>query len=317
MGFEEFKKYVAEHLTEAAPEVFAGAAISIREVDKNNGKVLTAVSISRDDAVLAPVIYLEGFYKDYQNGKRIEDCVREIAEVYATHRPDGATKFELPEVFEDARADIRVKLINYELNRESLVDRPHFSFGDLAACFIIKVRSPEFGTGSIDVTQDIFEIWGVSEEELLEAALVNMKNEDEICITGIDQIVREMRGYEKEEDFFLPDNQKLYVLTNKDRVLGASLMLDDETLGNFAKEKDKDVFILPSSIHELILVPDFGFLEFERLKMMVKDVNRTLVPSEDVLSDSVYIYRKDCGRIFEIGREMPLALRKTECRKCS
>lgn len=90
---------------------------------------------------------------------------------------------------------------------------------------------------------------------------------------------------------------EMYVATNVNGVNGASVMLYDDLLKNFANKIGKNLFILPSSTHELILVPDTGFMNAKDIKSMVMDVNETQVAADEILSNNVYYFSLDTGSI--------------------
>ena len=86
------------------------------------------------------------------------------------------------------------------------------------------------------------------------------------------------------------DAVEMYVLTNKQKMNGASCILYEHILNDFANQKNKDIYILPSSVHEVILVPVAEDIDRTELSRMVRDVNRNELEEGDVLSDRVYYY---------------------------
>ena len=92
------------------------------------------------------------------------------------------------------------------------------------------------------------------------------------------------------------DEFGMYVLSNSSKVFGAASILYPDVLKNFAEKLDRDLYILPSSVHEVILLPKRSETEWETLQEMVKEVNATQLEEVEILSDSVYSYTKkdDC-----------------------
>ncbi len=316
MKFEEFKEYVREHLAESCPDVFKDVEFSIQNVTKNNGKTLTALSFTKDDCLVSPVFYLEHFYEKYEKGIGVKECMEEIAKLYKEFRVEPGNEPVFPETFDEARENIRLKLTNLAMNKEALAESPHFIFGDLAVSFLLEVTHDTIGTGTVTVTNNIAENWEVSAEELLKAGMENMKTKDKYRIFGVNALFSEagfpdVLGEEEE------GGPGMYVLSSESRILGAAGMMDLHLIGEFADKTGRDVYILPSSIHELILVPDFGHVSLTELQEMVHSVNSTVVAKEEILSENVYVFRRESGRIYKGCGKSPLVLKKAGIKQCS
>ena len=91
------------------------------------------------------------------------------------------------------------------------------------------------------------------------------------------------------------EDDDMFVISNTSKIFGASCVLYPGVLEKFAAEKDADIFVLPSSIHEMILVPEKEDQDYSTLPNIVKETNRTEVDPEEVLSDSVYYYDRKAG----------------------
>ena len=316
MVFEEFREYVRTHLPLKDPELFAGEEVCVREVKKNNGRSLWAVTVSPEKDRVVPVIYLDGFFREYVEGKKPERCLAEICSMFRRHDLKQGEEFRIPDSFDEVKDKIRIKLINYDLNRDQLEDRPHLKFGDLAVTFMMPVYSKVAGEGSIDIKDHLAKMWGVGCKELLQAATENMRGSNKSCILSLDTVLEGAEKYLGPDAIYFA-NCGMYVLTNEDRCLGASCMLDEDTIRSFAEEKDKDIYILPSSIHELILLPEFEYMDEDELQRTVECVNRAVVSPLEVLSDSVYVFRKNSGKYYRLGQEAPIQLEMAEGEKCS
>ena len=85
----------------------------------------------------------------------------------------------------------------------------------------------------------------------------------------------------------------MYVLTSKDSIFGAISMFYPNGLKELAKELGSDLYILPSSIHDVIVLPAQEEIDADMLKDMVHRVNKDYVDVEELLSDSVYYYKKE------------------------
>ncbi len=119
-------------------------------------------------------------------------------------------------------------------------------------------------------------------------------------------IAQEQLGTDYREDFIdelmsSPDASPLYVLTNSSGICGACALLYPDQLKNFADMLESDLVILPSSIHEVLLVPYDDHISFDELAHMVSHINRAEVPVEDRLSDQVYLYSRALDQVIFAG----------------
>lgn len=92
----------------------------------------------------------------------------------------------------------------------------------------------------------------------------------------------------------------MYVLSNKSRVDGAACMLYPNLIQDFAEAIQSSFYIIPSSIHELLLLPTRHLEESQEIKSMIREINDTQVSAEEILSYSLYLYDKEERRILKI-----------------
>ena len=133
--------------------------------------------------------------------------------------------------------------------------------------------------------------WGISRQEMEDAAMANLEK-DGYWIGSVQSVLQSFMG----EDAF-PEPLPLYVMTNQAKVYGAAGFLMKEMISGFAEEKGRSLYIIPSSIHELLIYPDFGDVSPAELSGYVKEVNRTQVPLHDRLSDHIYYYDRKTDEI--------------------
>ncbi len=126
-------------------------------------------------------------------------------------------------------------------------------------------------------------------EEMLQEVQEESELADEYTEEMLDSMLNDLMQQQK--------GPKMYILSNSVGINGATAMIYKDAIRNFASELDSDFYILPSSIHEVILVPYEDCFSREELKNMVNEVNCTQVPIEEVLSDRVYIYRRKTNMI--------------------
>lgn len=300
-------------------EVFAGTVktameahygddyrVTVQDVQKNNGLVLTGITILKKDCNIAPTIYLNQAFEQYQEGRTLESICREFIRVYEEHKVQ--TDFDVSCVTDFSKVQSRIcyKLINAKKNEALLMDAPHVLLEDLAVIFYILVSSDAEGTGTITIRNNMLEFWDVNTDTLYELALANTQRLFRGTVQSIANVMMDILSKqmdeESAEEFYdmmvdADDMIPMYVCTNTMKLNGAGVILYKGLLQEFADRVDSDVFILPSSIHETLLIPANADMDVEYLKDMVRTVNRTEVAPDEILSDNVYYYSRFTGRM--------------------
>lgn len=181
--------------------------------------------------------------------------------------------------YSKARGNIIPKLV-HQANSEEIVAIP---FLNMFITFIYVISRMGDQLTSFQITKQMLSDWGISEEQLKADAISNAERKLPAEIQSIDDVL----GFGGTED-----DKTFYVLSNPDRHFGAVAMLYNGVLDDFAKALKADGFsIIPSSVHEVLLVPDVLNLSASELKDMLIDVNTSVVREDEVLSDTVYRYQ--------------------------
>ncbi|WP_029324743.1 DUF5688 family protein [Butyrivibrio sp. AE3004] len=288
--FIDFKNVVVRNILGYLSSEYENSDVELKEVIKNNGTRITGLLIKKAGANIAPNIYLEEFYSDLENGKSLEDVLREIAEVREKHEVSSMDVSFLAD-WEKCRDKVIPRLINAGLNSELLMERPHRMIEDLAVIYVVDLSD----NMSVPVTEKIIDTWGVDEEMLYESSMRNLPNILPGKLQTLGEVIRKMMPVDDFEGMnMFPANDVFYVLSNERNCYGAASLLIKSQMDSIA-EKIGDYYILPSSVHELIIIPDDGRMQARELVAMVKEVNMTSVSEQDKLSDSVYRYEFDKG----------------------
>ena len=298
---EDLSSAVLERLPKTERE---NITVTVQEIRKNNGVILHGLIIRDSSKDLSPTIYVEKFYEQFMNGTGINECASEILEVYTQSMKSVLTcPVDFIMNYEHTADYIFPKLVNAGKNQELLDDLPHAGFGDLAVIFLIRLENMiAEGVGTVVINNQMAENWGKSTEELLNVALNNMRRNNDVSIRNIFSVLSELIPRTNTEDldtdmirdcFEEESSPKMYVMTNSQRINGAVSMVDSDSLSEFADSIDSDLYIIPSSIHELILVPHLNTENRANdLAAMVREVNATQVAGEDFLSDNVYEFSR-------------------------
>ena len=314
MKFDEFVSYVQEHILDQAPELKEKAKVNVSRYMKNNGKEVTALTIFENDSNVSPTIRLEDYFRAHVRGKSIGDCMQEMLKVYNTYKVGDFDIGAYVDDFGKASPHIVMKLLSREKNEKLLEDLPHFDFGDLAVTFSICI-SDVFGRGGIAVTHAMMKEWDVSEDDLLEVAFANMQENDNTVIFRFDpESILGNYGTSVKDHMPHIEEGWPYVLTSADGIFGASAMLRLDVLQGFADKAECNVYVLPLSIDECLLVQDDGLVDNSQLERVLSEINRDVNPEEYFLSNSVYYYDRKKHQLRGTGSVAPMVLTKAgEC----
>lgn len=287
MQKEEFSRYLLERIMDYMPEEYAGAKAEIMPVKKMNGVVLHGLRILKEETQITPIFYVNDLYRKLQDGMSVQDICREVADSYVLAMEDSRdlrmTDFTNFDLHKD---HVYVQLVSRSLNQELLKTCPHKTELDLAKIYYV-----ELGSGATTkVTGEMQRQWGISAEELERIAMKNTIEKKEaflqpMLISMIDFRQCEV-NYLQEEN--LPGDS-MFVLTNKDKCFGAAALIYPEVKERIADMIGGDYTILPSSVHECIILKETSMDNYT-LGKMVREVNRTSVDEKEWLSDCAYRY---------------------------
>ena len=275
MNFEEFKKSVAENIKDYLPEEYQNAQVTIQEVTKSNDIVLSGLMIRTEDNNIAPNIYLENFYQEYEEGKDFSEIMQTISDVRVHNEMSKGFDVSRLTDLDKVRDNIICRLVNKEMNEDFLENKPYTSFEDLAVVYAVNLGNLQGGRMTAPITNQMMEQYGITKEELHDIALHNLAN-SQLEFKSMRDTLMEMMDITEDDPkaFMLPPDEgpQMYILTNSDKVDGG------------------DFVVLPSSRHEVIVLPPSEEMDRRVLENMVQDVNAGQVAPEDRLSDHVYQY---------------------------
>lgn len=296
MQYEDFKQYVVENIRDYLPPVYRGREVSVEAKRKNNNVVWDALSIKGNGSVV-PAIYMESFYSRYENGRKMEDILRDIAYTY-TESMKQDIWFSMEDFqYEKVKDRIFVTVQNAEMNTEFLKDVPHEIREDLALAYRIDVQMPDGSKGSAAVTNRILDMWGIDKNTLSETAWSNMHNRFQPVFNSMGNVLSEL-GYDEFQRE--AESVEMYVLTNRENNYGAAYMFDRDVMNLIAERLESDIVVIPSSVHEILLMKKKERTDFDVLEKMVQEVNSTCLHEVEILSDSVYQYSRDTQTLFRV-----------------
>lgn len=289
MDYDEFKERLLGELRERLRKSIRAEIIPVNK----NGVIREAVGMEEGLNEMKPLVYVENLYDQYCIGAALSTCAGFVMGLYKAIPEFHAEQYF--ETWEEVKPKITIRLVNWEWNRDELTEIPYQKYLDLAVYCRIILGKNEDGIISNVVRKSMLRYWKISESELWETAKSNFQRE-EFLIRHIDDEIGYPKRYLDKFANFHGKKDETYVLTNEYRNHGASAMLRLDILGKFAERMDGNLFILPSSLNEVILLPDRKDREPDFLRSLVQKNNRDYAVDEE-LSENLYYYRREKNRI--------------------
>lgn len=298
MKFDEFTETVRDTLAVLFEN--ENLEVVVNKVEKNNGLVLTGINIKERNAMVIPTIYIDDFYKENIEQKDIQAIAEKIKNIYRNRQPDIFKQSEIKKYqdFEWVKDKIIFTLVNYEMNKKRLEEIPYLPFHDLAIVFRCVFHKGENGIASSVVScKDILR-WGVDTKQMFQLAAYNTPRMFPPVIANITTYLKERADIPDSmfEDF-AEGQGDLYVISNAFGINGAAAILYDDLLEKCADIVKDNIYIMPSSIHEMIFVNAGIVQEKDELIEIIKEVNNGVVAPSDLLSYNLYYYDRKTKKI--------------------
>ena len=291
MEYKEFVEYIKMNAGYIAGE---GGNITINHVLKNNGCEMDGLVIMEKGKDIAPTIYLDSFYELYTNGENIKNIIRQIEVIYEQNKNNVTFDVNILKHFDTIKDKIVYKVVNYRSNEKLLEQVPHKRILDLAVVFYCLLDNEYGRSATALIYNNNLKNWNVTIDDVYKAALKNTPDLLHSKISSMAALFEKcgvnVDGEEVDLKDYVPSD--MYVLTNESKLNGAACILYENVLYDFAQKLGADLYILPSSVHEVILLPKLSMFEKDELVNMVKEVNTEGVAADEVLSDHVYEYNR-------------------------
>lgn len=284
----EYKQFKEKLRREVQREVGAGAEVFFQKIKRNNQVRQEGMVVREKGDGISSILPVFELYGKYQESKSMRQVVTAALKMLE-EKPKILEK-SLPKTWAEARGKIHAELVYYDWNKDALENVPYQRFLNFAVVYRMEVPMLEECEAGMRVNHHLMEMWGITKEQLHKTAMENLENET-YQIRLISKVLGELMGTVLE----MPeDTTGEYVLSNARCRYGAVGMLRKDILQGFSERIGGNFYILPSSVHELILVPEIFPICTEYLKEMVGEVNESAVVREEWLSEDVYYY--DCEK---------------------
>ena len=284
MNYQEFVTAVKEKVKNMLDD---SLYVEIVTTLKNNGSERVGLSISDSSVNISPTIYLEEFYQYHNCTSSLDYIAQEIISLYEEVRFDHDIDIDFIKNFSLAKHSIGYKLICQWKNNELLEKIPHKNYLEYAIIFVLYLESEPNCQGVVTITNELLDMWGKDIDDIYEIAHHNMPLLCPFSLVPMHDMVCELLDNSNTK---VLEDSPLYILTNETRLHGATTLLYEDALSYAADKIGESFFVLPSSIHELILVPESISPNWEDLDQMIAEVNETQILAEEVLGETAMYY---------------------------
>lgn len=301
MNYEIFKEVVKEKFMDYLPEQYQGMKLDIHSTEKVN-QTMEGLTLMGEGVRVSPTIYLNNMYEHYKETEDLQRVLTDAAVMMdkaMTEAPDIIPSLDM----ESAKDNIVFQLVNTEQNKTLLADAPNRAFQDLSIIYRWVVKVEDSGIQSTVVHNSLAKQLGMSEDEMFKAAVENTRRIFPPSIRNMNEVIRDMfmkDGMPPEIAEMMigeiPPEQSMYVISNEQGINGAISMLYEDKLHSLAEDLETDLYIMPSSVHEVIAVSS-NMGDPNELAQMVAEINMDQVSLEERLSNQVYHYDKDLRKL--------------------
>ena len=297
MTYETFKR---ELMCAMRRQMGKEVQISIEPIPKNNGVIKEGMVIRTADSPVSPALFLQDIYYQMKDSPfSYDELASRLLKIGVAEKEKLEEQVEGYMDFYRAREHIFAHVINAGWNKARLELLPHEKVLDLAVVCSYRIDGGPTGSAMVLIDQSQTENWGITSSQLLAMAKANTARQYPVSMISINDMIRmvadkeELSGFGEDFEEDIP----MFILTNTEKYLGAYSVFYPNVQQHVADVLNSSYFILPSSIHETILVPDSGLYTPRELQEMVKSVNHTQMDPRETLSDSVYYYDRKIKKL--------------------
>lgn len=306
-----FADGISEQIRDYLPEEYREATFQRVDVPKNNGMIRSGVEVRMPGNDVGVIVYMEEFYKMVQTREDLDDVKNAIARVIVRSMSQQISSKGFGDLsYEAVKDHLTIALINTKANWSALEKMPHMKWEDLSVIckLTVPIGNGEY-SGSMQVTDKLFEEWDIDEQSLFQKAIENAEEKYPPVLEDISVALARLTGEKLSDNWLeeLPDDEagnlladrgQMYVLSNRQYQYGAATIVYPNVAEQLNKAFPAGYYILPSSVHECIVLPKDSCVTPRMLGEIVREINRTHVEKDEVLSDRVYEYdrRQKCIR---------------------
>ena len=305
MDFDTFKDELAKGVKERLEALYDRKySVETHTVEKMN-ETYEAITVKPENSEVGVNIKIDKAYAEYNDGRSFDMIVRQVSS-FAAEALDNRPGFDLNAIqdYSVMKTKLSMEVVSAERNAQLLETVPHKNMEDMAIVYRFVLDTVEAGRGSILVTNKMLDNYGITAEQLHNDAMEIAPEVRPAVIKGMSEVLADMMGAEQAQALGLGPvaDEPIFVATVEDQTQGAGILAYQNFMDEAAEKLGGSFYILPSSIHEILLVKDNGQFDRASLEQMVKEVNATQVAPEDKLTDSVYHYDSQ-SKVFELAEK--------------
>ena len=282
MSFEEFKDRFMEDLPKVLPADVCPVTLEQTDVSKLQNESYRGVVIRQEGSPIGVTLDMNRFYEGMEDGRSYDEVLDRAAEL-AEQGLREAPQFSIEKLsdYDTMKEKLSIQVVDTERNTEMLEKIPHKDVEDMSMVCRFIVGSGKEGNASILVNNQMIDTYGITQDQLFDDAMHYAPELKPFEIINMRDIMSEMMGIPADELGMSDDGPAMYVASSTDRMNGAGVITYPGFMEEAAAKLGGDFFVLPSSVHEVILVPDNGTADYHALEGMVREVNATQVePAE-------------------------------------
>lgn len=293
MTYDEFKTTICKQIKKQLP---ADTSVRLQEIYKNNGLKLDGLTISNNRSNISPTIFINYYYENRNYFPDFDAICKDILLTYEHNKSSENINVDFFTDYEQVKDRLAYRIVNYEKNKELLQTVPHIRYLDLAIVFYCLLKISEKGNATILIHSRHLKLWHITaaqlHEQTSETTPALLPYTFRSMSTVLSEIFNDGKLIHLDVDQTASSFSPMYVLTNSEKLYGASCMLYPHLLEQISEKLNADLLILPSSIHEIIILPAINRAQSEELAELVTDINQTELTTDEVLSNHIYYYSR-------------------------
>lgn len=296
MTYEEFKTDVTESIKNYLTDEFKDYEITFQTVAKAEGvyegMIIAPKEKGVDGPTVNPVLNLTSAYERLCNGTSMNTILTDFANIRMNATLPSFNKMDLLK-YDKVKDKLFPRLVNTASSLEYLRNRPHTDVLDMSVVYTVILNEDSNGCATVTVTDDLMKAWDVDKVDVVNRAMTNLAEQKYTFCPLTDLLFGIKRDVDIEDMDLDEDEMPVFCLSNEAKHLGACMAINPMVMNKIV-DKFGDVLVLPSSIHEVLIIPtSAGMANVARLKDMVTSINNDTVSPSDRLSNNIYMYDRE------------------------
>ena len=320
ININEFMEMAKEEIVEMLPgDLTKDLVIESNRVVKMNDQIYNGLTIRKENEETAPTIYMNEKFDRYMQGYPFKALMAESVQEYLDAIVSKPEIVETSLTFDKVRDNLTIRIVEIDRNKEFLQKIPYMMMGNgFAAICDIKVHEDNSGYWKTTITRELMMENNYDKTEMFKTAIENCQLKDPVVLSTMEsQLFFDDKENLLDMDGNIPESKKshMYILTNEENMLGSATLFYPGVQEKIAEKLGEGYLVLPSSVHELIIVPESSGITPRDAAEMVHEANHSgIVDPKDVLSDNVFRYDKDTRKLETIRSELAREVRDDNIR---